>query len=503
TGIGIPKEKLNLIFEAFQQADGTTSRKYGGTGLGLSISKELAGILGGEIQASSTEGKGSTFILYLPEELNQSQGANGAIMDMPLEKGLSTKENNKDADGAEQIIFDDRDEISEDDNSILIIEDDIKFAILLMDLSREKGFKAVIANNGETGLQYTDLYKPSAIILDISLPGINGLTVLSRLKDNNETRHIPVFFISASDSSREAMKMGAADFLKKPVSEQSVDKLFTDIERIISRTDKSLLVVEDNPVTKKIIEKLFDDTGVGIVNVSTGKGAIEKLTKENYDCVILDLALPDMSGFEILSRLKENGSWYTSPIVVYTGKRLSAHERAILDEYTESIVVKGVNSPAKLLDEVSLYLHLDASKLSEGKRKILSLIHDKESILKGKKILLTDDDMRNVFVVTSILEQKEMKVIVAKNGREALNCLRDNHDIDLVIMDMMMPEMDGYQAMKEIRKQKAYANLPIIALTAKAMKGDRAKCLEAGASDYISKPFEKERLFSVLRVWLY
>ena len=299
------------------------------------------------------------------------------------------------------------------------------------------------------------------------------------------------------------MRMGAVGYLIKPVSNDSLEELFEKIERNISKTDKNLLVVEDNQVTKKIIEKLFNGTGVRIVNVSTGKEALEQFKNNSFDCVILDLALPDMSELEILSRIKENGSLYSSPIVVYTGKKLSSHERAILDEDTESIIVKGVNSPAKLLDEVSLYLHLEVSKLPKERIKMLSLMHDKASILKGKKILLTDDDMRNVFVVTNILEQKGVNVIVAKNGREALKSLEDNHDINLVIMDIMMPEMDGYTAIKEIRKQKSFANLPIIALTAKAMRGDRSKCIEAGASDYISKPFEQERLFSVLRVWLY
>ncbi len=506
TGIGIPEEKLNLIFEAFQQADGTTSRKYGGTGLGLSISRELASILGGEIQAESIKGRGSTFILYLPEVLKPGMDIDdviGGISDQSKAVFDTGSEENFGKSNKTDKISDDRDEISENDNSILIIDDDVKFAEVLRDFSQTRGFKAVIAQNGETGLSFTEIYKPSAIILDIKLPGINGWTVISRLKDNNETRHIPVYFISAFDSSREAMKMGAADFITKPVSMERLEKLFINIEKANTGSDKKLLLIEDNMVTRKIIEKLFDGTDVRIVNVSTGKEAIEKLADTDFDCVILDLSLPDMSGFEMLSRIKNNRSRFACPIVVYTGKKLSAHERAVLDEYTESIVVKGVNSPAKLLDEVSLYLHLAESELPEEKRKMLQLIHDKESILKGKKVLLTDDDMRNLFVVTNILEQKGMNVLVAKNGREALSRLKKNHDIDLVIMDMMMPEMDGFTAIKEIRKQKSFANLPIISLTAKAMKGDRAKCIEAGASDYISKPFEKERLFSVLRAWLY
>ncbi len=507
TGIGIPKEKLSLIFDAFQQADGSTSRKYGGTGLGLSISKELAGILGGEIQAESKSGKGATFILYLPESPRLSLVTDDVINGLsdrndPLQDTAAGKKHEK-TDKTGQIVSDDRDGISENDNSILIIDDDPKFTEALRDFFRKKGLKVVIEQDGKAGLHLAEIYKPSAIILDIKLPVVNGWTVMTRLKENNETRHIPVYFISASDSSREAMKMGAADFIQKPVSMEDLEKLFTDIEKIISKSDKSILLVEDNLVTRKIIEKLFDGTGVRIVNVSTGEEAMEKLADTGFDCVILDLSLPDMSGFEILSAIKNNRSRFASPIIVYTGKKLTAHERAILDEYTESIIVKGVNSPAKLLAEVSLYIHLAESKLPEEKRKMLRLINDKESIFKDKKILLTDDDMRNVFVVTNILEQKGMRVLVAKNGYEALDCLRNNHDIDLVIMDMMMPEMDGFTAIKKIRKQKIFASLPIISLTAKAMKGDRAKCLEAGASDYLSKPFEKERLFSILRAWLY
>lgn len=507
TGIGIAEEKLKVIFEAFKQADGTTNRKYGGTGLGLSISKELAGVLGGEIQATSSEGKGSTFFLYLPEFLTHDVRIDDAVKGIFVETdnflNTGTIEKKENTDESDEFIPDDRDEISENDKSILIIDDDHTFAETLRDFSRQKGFKAIVTKNGEMGLHFTEVYKPSAIILDIKLPGINGWAVMSRLKDNNETRHIPVYFISAAEGSREAMRMGAADFLTKPVSLGALEKLFVNIGLETSKSIKNLLVIEDNPVTNKIIEKLFDGTEVQIINVRTGAEATEKLASESYNCVILDLSLPDMSGFEILSQIKNNQLWLSSPIIVYTGKKLTAHERAILDEYTESIVVKGVNSPARLLDEVSLFLHLAESELPEEKRKLLRLIHDKEAIFKGKKILLADDDMRNVFIVTNILEQKGMKVLVAKNGKEALTCLKDNPDIDLVIMDMMMPVMDGYEAIREIRKQNSFAALPVISLTAKAMKGDRAKCIEAGASDYLSKPYEKERLFSILRAWLY
>jgi CheY-like chemotaxis protein len=326
---------------------------------------------------------------------------------------------------------------------------------------------------------------------------------MSRLKDDLKTRHIPVYFVSATDSRREAIRMGAAGYILKPANALTFEGLFSEIKKTTVKSERGLLVIEDNEVTRKLIEKLFEGTGIGIIYVSTGKEAIEKLASEKFDCVILDLSLPDISGFEILSKIKNNESPFSSPIIIYTGKRLSAHERAILDEYAESIVVKGVNSPARLLDEVTLFLHIAERELPEERRKMLRMIHDKDVILKGKKILVADDDMRNLFVLTNILESKGVSVITAKNGIEALNLLKENPGIDLIIMDMMMPDKDGFMTIKEIREQAHFAELPVIALTARAMKGDRARCIEAGASDYLSKPFEKERLFSMLSAWLY
>ncbi len=497
TGIGVPKEKINLIFEPFQQGEGDTSRKFGGTGLGLSISRELARLLKGEIQVSSVEGRGSTFSLFLPESLRIKSSANEEIKPAPVHRDcLKNPVMN-------HITTRDNKEISSDDTPILLIEDDLSFAETFRDFSISKGFKTIIAQDGETGLDIIAKYNIRAIILDITLPGINGLTVMSRLKDDLKRRHIPVYFVSASDSRREAIRMGAAGYILKPANAATFEGLFSEIEKTAIKSERRVLVVEDNDVTRKLIEKLFEGTGITITYVSTGKEAIEKLATEQFDCVILDLSLPDISGFEILSRIKNNESPFLSPIIVYTGKRLSSRERAILDEYTESIVIKGVTSPARLLDEVTLFLHIAESELPEERRRMLRMIHDKDAILKGKKILVADDDMRNLFILTNILESKGVSVITAKNGIEALNLLRDNPGVDLIIMDMMMPEKDGFAAIKEIREQVDFAELPVIALTARAMKGDRARCIEAGASDYLSKPFEKERLFSILSAWLY
>ena len=521
TGIGIDKEKQKIIFEAFQQADGTTSRKFGGTGLGLSISRELAGFLGGELQATSKKGKGSTFTLYIPETLDGVQKAEGGrerqkAQRQKAEEGTRKPETRKEkySTGSEQTDFkfqvsnkeyipDDRKEISAGDKSILIIEDDPKFARILCDLSREKGFKTIVAENGETGLHFADYYRPCAIILDIGLPGMDGWAVMSRLKENSETRHIPVHFISAFDRSHDAMKMGAIGYLTKPVSMEKLEQVYEKIEHMISNPVKKLLVVEDDKAQRMAVAELIGSKDVLVTGVSTGEEANELLTTGNFDCMILDLSLPDMSGIELLSRMKNENALLHMPVIVYTGKELTKQEKAMLDEYAERIIIKDAKSPERLLDETTLFLHSVEEKLPEEKRKMLRMIHDKESILKDKKVLLVDDDMRNVFALTNILEDKGIKVLVGKNGKESLERLNENPDLDLVLMDIMMPEMDGYEATGKIRNQERFKKLPIIALTAKAMKGDRAKCIEAGANDYLAKPVDTDKLLSMLRVWLY
>ena len=516
TGVGIPKDKQKLIFEAFQQADGTTSRKYGGTGLGLSISREMAKLIGGEIQLQSEENKGSTFSLFIPETLEDYKSGTQTSFEKPhethtagLAEGLTGQQELQSTGNPTkrltdlEAIRDDRRELSSDDKSILIIEDDPGFAKILRNLSREKGFKVLVAGEGETGLHFADYYKPDAIILDIGLPGIDGWTVMSRLKDNPATRHIPVHFISAFDDPFDAIKMGGIGYITKPASMENLHEAFEKIENMVSKPIKNLLVVEDDENQRKAIVELIGNGDVQVTAAATGHEAYKHLSSGNFDCMVLDLGLPDMSGVELLNKVRSNENLIHLPVVVYTGKNLTKEEQITIDKYAEKIIIKGAKSPERLLDETALFLHRIETNMPEEKQKMIRLIHDKESILNGKKIMLVDDDMRNVYALKNILEEKSINVLVGKNGKEGLECLSDNPDIDLILMDIMMPEMDGYEAMGEIRKREEFKNLPIVALTAKAMKGDRAKCIEAGANDYLSKPVDADKLLSMLRVWLY
>ncbi|MCR4289157.1 MAG: response regulator [Candidatus Scalindua sp.] len=505
TGIGIPEEKQRVIFEAFKQADGSTSRKYGGTGLGLSISKELTGLLNGKIHMTSTHGKGSIFALSLPETFEaETVEASPVPSSVKAEAGISKKSEKPDSRREiDESIKDDRKTISEEDKSILIIEDDPVFLKILRDLTREHGFKCLVAGDGETGLQFADYYKPSGIILDLNLPGINGWTVMSRLKDNPESRHIPVHFISASDNKFDALKMGAIDYVTKPVSPEVIDQVFETFNKIISKPIKDLLVVEDNPEQAELISSIIGTGDVKITAVSTATEAYGQILTGKFDCMVLDISLPDMSGIELLNKVRKNDELFQLPVIVYTGGDLTNEEKRIIDEYAATTIIKGAGSHRKLLDETTLFLHRVEANLPETQRKLLRMVHDKEAVLSGKKILVVDDDMRNVFSIKKVLEDKGIEIVIGKNGKEGLTCLNDNPDIHLVLMDIMMPEMDGYTAIGEIRKQERFKNLPVIALTAKAMKGDRSKCIEAGANDYLAKPFDIDRLFSMLRVWLY
>ena len=509
TGIGIPEEKQNVIFEAFKQADGSTSRKYGGTGLGLSISKELSRLLKGKIHMTSTHGKGSTFALYLPETFEYETKADGkSPVPSSVETEPVTETNNRlqkqdNRTEIEENIKDDRKTISEEDKSILIIEDDPVFLKILRDLTREHGFKCLVAGDGETGLQFVDYYKPSGIILDLNLPGINGWTVMSRLKDNPKFRHIPVHFISASDNKFEALKMGAIDYVTKPVSPEVIDQVFEKFNKIISKSVKDLLVVEDNPDQAEVISSIIGSGDVKTTTVATARAAYDQILTGKYDCMVLDISLPDMTGIELLNKIRKNEDIFQLPVIVYTGRDLTNEEKRIIDEYAATTIMKGEGSHRKLLDETTLFLHRVEANLPETQRKLLRMIHDKEAVLSGKKILVVDDDMRNVFSIKKVLEDKGIEIVIGKNGVEGLACLDNNPDVHLVLMDIMMPEMDGYTAIGEIRKQERFKNLPVIALTAKAMKGDRSKCIEAGANDYLAKPFDIDRLFSMLRVWLY
>jgi CheY-like chemotaxis protein/HAMP domain-containing protein len=510
TGKGISEDKQKLIFEAFQQEDGTTSRKYGGTGLGLSISREFSKLLGGEIQLESEENKGSTFTLYLPEVIQpqasekQTEPPAELTENNELESKPEAGAPDSEQESADITTFQDNGEsISPKDRSILIIEDDEKFAKILFDLAHERGFKCVVAPNGEKGLEYAKKINPSAIILDIGLPGIDGWTVMEKLKDNPYTRHIPVHFMSVSEKNIDAMKMGAIGFLNKPASMKKLKEAFKKIEDTISRTIKKLLIVEDDERQRKSILDLIGNGDVKTMSVGSGQQAFELLKSEHFDCMVLDLGLEDISGFELIEKIRKDESVFNIPIIIYTGKELTKKERFELQKHAESIIIKGAKSPERLLDETTLFLHRVEKDLPEEKQKMLRLLHDKETVFQDKKILLVDDDTRNLFALANILEEKKIKVLVAQNGKESLESLNNNPDIDLVLMDIMMPEMDGYQAIREIRKQEKFRFLPIIALTAKAMKEDRSKCIDAGANDYITKPVNTDNLFSLLRVWLY
>jgi CheY-like chemotaxis protein/CHASE3 domain sensor protein/putative methionine-R-sulfoxide reductase with GAF domain len=527
TGIGIPNHKQKAIFGAFQQADGSTSRKYGGTGLGLTISRELSKLLGGEIQLESMEGKGSSFTLYLPlDGVAQAETAMDPFSPIKLIKeaensieleafvGHTLAAAAVDEDGAiaepypvKVFIADDREQIQangkEKSKVALIIEDDKHFAKVLLDLSRKKGFKCMVAGDGFSGVQLAKQYIPSAVLLDLGLPDMNGLKVLDHLKYNNETRHIPVHIISGNEDSVTSLSRGAIGFLSKPISSEDMDAVFARIDDSLSERTKQILVVEDDVNNQKAIYELLKHKKIEIDRVYTGKEALEHILLQDYDCIILDLKLPDMTGFEMLEKLVEYKSSNVPPIIINTGKELTQDEYKELNRFTDSIVIKGVNSPERLLDEVSLFLHSVQKLLPPDQRQRIRMIHDSDHTLKGRKILLVDDDLRNTFALSKILKQHGLEVVMADNGKLALDKLENEAGIELVIMDIMMPIMDGYEAMKRIRGNPEHQTLPIIALTAKAMTGDREKCIEGGANDYMTKPVNTDNLLSLIRVWLF
>ncbi|MGR3317607.1 MAG: response regulator [Candidatus Anammoxibacter sp.] len=509
TGPGIPKERQVEIFEAFKQMDGTINRKYGGTGLGLSISNELARLMGGEIHVQSEEGKGSTFTLYLPDKIEKLESSEPETVESVKPQSVftpSTESNqtvNNEKIQVVQSIPDDRGDIVAGDKTLLIIEDDINFAQILMKLGREKGFKCVATVDGESGLQLVHDCNASAIILDIRLPGINGMIVLDRLKEDPKTRHIPVHMFSVEDNKHTAIKFGAVGFHTKPVSSEEIEESFRRIEHVISGKLKQILVVEDDEIARKAITELLGNGDITISSVSTGGEALKILRSKCFDCMVLDLGLDDMSGFDLLEKIKNDADLATIPVIVYTGKELSKEEEANLRRYTESIVVKGVKSHERLLDEASLFLHRVEANLPKEKQRMIRMVHNTEDIFKDKTVLLVDDDMRNVFALKKFLQNKGLEVVVAANGQESLEALDKDPEIDIVLMDIMMPVMDGYEAMQKIREQDRFKNLSIIALTAKAMKEDRAKCIQAGANDYLPKPVDIDKLTSLLRVWLY
>ena len=506
TGIGIPKDKLKIIFEAFQQADGTTSRRFGGTGLGLTISRSFAQVMGGEIQLMSEEGKGSMFTLLLPQKFEEGRKKPGvqkpspqpALITPPEPKPILAR-----AMANENPANDDRDTLQTGDKVLLIIEDDPSFSKILSDLAEENGYKCLIAMDGESGLYLADLHVPSAIILDIGLPGIDGWEVMKRLHQDAKTRHIPVHFISAMDKSREALQMGAIGYLTKPVSIDKLRDAFGHIEDVISKPMKKLLIVDDDKATRMSIVSLIGNGDVTTTSVGGGVEAYKLLEKENFDCLILDLGLQDMSGFDLIEKIRLNNKLASLPVIIYTGKDLTREEEDKLQKYADSIIIKGIRSPERLLAETSLFLHRVEANLPKEKQEMIRMMYNLEDVFHDRTVLVVDDDSRNVFAITAVLEERGMKVIPAGNGREGIDKLHTHPEIDLVLMDIMMPEMDGYEAIGIIRKSPKHEHLPIIALTAKAMKEDRDNCIEAGANDYLAKPVDSQKLLSLLRVWLY
>ena len=500
TGIGIPSEKQKVIFEAFMQADASTSRKYGGTGLGLAISRELSNLLGGEIHLRSSPNVGSTFTLYLPlryvgPTLAPRPMATPSAQPMP---GIHVVPERP----IEQIP-DDRLEIQPGDSILLIVEDDPHYARIMVDLAREKGFRVLVAMRGIDALDLAKQYQPTAVSLDVFLPDMLGWTVLSQLKQNPLTRHIPVQIITLDEDRQHGLARGAFSFVTKPTSPEGVEAALARIKEYAKPRRKRLLVVEDDRAEQMSIAELLGHDDIEIVPAGTGSEALSVLRQDPCDCVVLDLRLPDMSGFEVLEELRADANLSDVPVVVFTGRELSAEEDAQLHTMARSIVVKGVESPERLLDETALFLHRIVTDLPAEKQRMLERLNSSDEDLVGRTVLLVDDDARNIFALSSVLERRGMHVLTATTGKEAIALAESTPDLAIVLMDIMMPEMDGYQTVKVIRQKQDFRRLPIIALTAKAMKGDREKCLEAGASDYLAKPVNTEQLLSALRMWLH
>jgi len=520
TGIGIAPEQQKIIFQAFAQADGTTSRKYGGTGLGLSISREIVRMLGGEICVASAPGEGSTFTVFLPQtyapipipipipitlptpimpaarsEVTARAAEPAVAAPAPVPTPVPTPV-------LPQLHDDDRTAIAAGDRVLLIIEDDATFARVLRDLARTLGFKCLVAVSGEAGLALAHEYGPEAITLDLGLPGIDGWMTLDRLKHSPATRHIPVHVITADDAGRKrGLQLGALDFLTKPVTAASLGAALGEVKA--RRTTKRVLLVEDNEMQCRAIVELIGNGDVEIITAATGNDALTALSGERFDCMVLDLGLPGMSGFEVIDHVESDQRLEGLPIIVYTGRELTRAQTEGLADRTEAILLKGVHSMEHLLDQTALFLHRNEAMLPAPKRQMLKSVRESDPVFAGKTVLVIDDDVRNIFAVTSVLERHRIHVLYAENGRKGLELLAHSPNVQLVLMDVMMPTMDGYEATREIRSHAIHAALPIVALTAKAMKDDRAKCIAAGASDYIAKPVAAEHLLSVLRVWMY
>lgn len=508
TGIGIPGDKLGLIFEAFQQADGSTRRKFGGTGLGLSISRELSKLLGGEIELTSKENVGSEFTFALPIDrlaAVKKQEEQETDTFAPLEKQREVILERFTVDHIPQEVEDDRNDIKEDDKVILIVEDDTAFAKTLLKFTRKRNYKGIVAVRGDVGIELANHYNPLAILLDIQLPVKDGWQVMEELKSNPKTRHIPVHIMSSLEVKKESLLKGAVDFINKPVALEDMAQIFQKLEQALTKGPKKVLIVEENKQHAQALSYFLSNYNINTQVANNVKEGIGALQEKEVDCVILDMGIPDKNAYETLETIKKSEGLENLPIIIFTGKNLSKGEESRIKQYADSIVVKTAHSYQRILDEAGLFLHLIEEKELDGKHKkqATEKLGGLYEVLNNKTVLIADDDVRNIFSLTKALEQHKMKVLAATDGKEALQMLKENPLIDIVLMDMMMPEMDGYESTKEIRKIPAYKQLPVLAVTAKAMMGDREKCIAAGASDYISKPVDIDQLISLLRVWLY
>lgn len=504
SGIGIAQDQQESIFEAFRQADGTTNRKYGGTGLGLSISRDLAMLLGGSISVSSAPGQGSVFTLVLPQQYSEEGETAFAPLTFtpPVPVATPVVAVSPVASADIPRFNDDRNKAPFDTRCILVVEDEPNFAHILYDLAHELGYQCLVAHGADEGYDLAKEFVPDAILLDMRLPDHSGLTVLQRLKEHAETRHIPVHVISVEDRVEAAMHMGAIGYAVKPTTREELKDVFARLEAKLTQKVKRVLLVEDDDLQRESIARLIGDDDIEITAVGLAQDALELLRTTIFDCMVIDLKLPDMLGNDLLKRMSTEDICSFPPVIVYTGRNLTRDEEADLRKYSRSIIIKGARSPERLLDEVTLFLHKVESQLSHERQKMLKTARSRDKVFEGRKVLLVDDDVRNIFALTSALETKGAVVVIGRNGREAIEKLKEVEDIDLVLMDVMMPEMDGFEATMEIRKDPRWRKLPIIAVTAKAMKDDQERCLQAGANDYLAKPIDLDRLFSLIRVWL-